>query len=69
MGGDFAKRCLTPLINQVNKNMSLSINGVGMTSQRIRDRLINILKQYNIKNENVLNIIATINLFLFFSQK
>jgi len=48
--------------------MNLSINGVGMTSQRTRDRLINILKQYNIKNESVLNTIATIPRHLFVDE-
>ena len=48
--------------------MSLSINGVGMTSQRTRDRLINLLKQQNIKNEKVLEVIASIPRHLFVDE-
>lgn len=48
--------------------MNLSINGVGMTSQRTRDRLINLLKKYNIRNENVLHVMATMPRHLFVDE-
>ena len=48
--------------------MSLSINGVGMTSQRTRDRLISILRQHNIRNEKVLEVIATMPRHLFVDE-
>lgn len=48
--------------------MSLSINGVGMTSQRTRDRLINTLKQHNINNETVLKVMASIPRHLFVDE-
>ncbi len=48
--------------------MSLSITGVGMTSQRSRDRLINILKENNIKNEAVLNVMASMPRHLFMDE-
>jgi len=48
--------------------MNLSIKGVGMTSQRTRDRLINLLRQQNIKNESVLNTIASMPRHLFVDE-
>lgn len=48
--------------------MNLSINGVGMTSQRTRDRLISLLKKHNIKNENVLHVMATMPRHLFVDE-
>ncbi len=48
--------------------MNLSINGVGMTSQRTRDRLISLLKKYNIRNENVLHVMATMPRHLFVDE-
>ena len=48
--------------------MNLSIRGVGMTSQRTRDRLIHLLKQHKIKNENVLNVMAKMPRHLFVEE-
>ncbi len=48
--------------------MSLSIHGVGMTSQRTRDRLIEILRQQNIKNEKVLSVLAAMPRHLFVDE-
>ncbi|MCN4144547.1 MAG: protein-L-isoaspartate(D-aspartate) O-methyltransferase [Thiohalomonas sp.] len=48
--------------------MSFSIQGVGMTSQRTRDRLIHILKGQNIYNEDVLNSIASVPRHLFVDE-
>ncbi|MCP3852187.1 MAG: protein-L-isoaspartate O-methyltransferase, partial [Gammaproteobacteria bacterium] len=48
--------------------MSLSISGVGMTSQRARDRLINILRENKIKNEAVLSVIASTPRHLFVDE-
>ncbi len=48
--------------------MSLSIKGVGMTSQRARDRLINILRENKIKNEAVLSVIASTPRHLFVDE-
>ncbi|NOQ79799.1 MAG: protein-L-isoaspartate(D-aspartate) O-methyltransferase [Gammaproteobacteria bacterium] len=48
--------------------MSFSIQGVGMTSQRTRDRLIHILKEQNIYNEDVLNTIASVPRHLFVDE-
>ena len=48
--------------------MNLSIKGVGMTSQRTRDRLIHLLKQHKIKNENVLNVMAKMPRHLFIDE-
>ena len=48
--------------------MNLSIKGVGMTSQRTRDRLIHLLKQHKIKNENVLNVMAKMPRHLFVDE-
>ena len=48
--------------------MSLSIHGVGMTSQRTRDRLIAILRQQNIKNETVLRVISEMPRHLFVDE-
>ncbi|MCU7799822.1 MAG: protein-L-isoaspartate(D-aspartate) O-methyltransferase [gamma proteobacterium symbiont of Lucinoma myriamae] len=48
--------------------MSLSIQGVGMTSQRTRDRLIHILKEQNIHNKDVLNAIASVPRHLFIDE-
>ncbi|MDX2504330.1 MAG: protein-L-isoaspartate(D-aspartate) O-methyltransferase [Gammaproteobacteria bacterium] len=39
-----------------------------MTSQRTRDRLINLLKKYNIRNENVLHVMATMPRHLFVDE-
>jgi len=48
--------------------MSISINGVGMTSQRTRDRLINILRNNHIKNEDVLSVMASMPRHLFVDE-
>jgi len=48
--------------------MSLSFNGVGMTSQRTRDRLVSILREQKIKNEKVLKVIAEIPRHLFVDE-
>lgn len=48
--------------------MSFSIDGVGMTSQRTRDRLISILRQHKIKNERVLDVIASTPRHLFVDE-
>ncbi len=48
--------------------MSLSIHGVGMTSQRTRDRLIKILRQQNIKDEKVLSVLAAMPRHLFVDE-
>ena len=39
-----------------------------MTSQRTRDRLISLLKKYNIRNENVLHVMATMPRHLFVDE-
>ena len=39
-----------------------------MTSQRTRDRLIHLLKQHKIKNENVLNVMAKMPRHLFVDE-
>ena len=48
--------------------MSISIEGMGMTSQRTRDRLINILKQQGIKNKNVLDAMASVPRHLYVDE-
>lgn len=48
--------------------MSLSFNGVGMTSQRTRDRLVSILREQKIKDEKVLKVIAEIPRHLFVDE-
>ena len=48
--------------------MRFSIEGVGMTSQRTRDRLIYILKEQGIRNEKVLNAIASVPRHLFIDE-
>ncbi|MCU7940294.1 MAG: protein-L-isoaspartate(D-aspartate) O-methyltransferase [gamma proteobacterium symbiont of Bathyaustriella thionipta] len=48
--------------------MSISVEGVGMTSQRTRDRLIYILKEQGIRNEQVLNAIASVPRHLFVDE-
>ncbi len=51
------------------KNLSQSqINGIGMTSQRTRDRLIERLRQQGIKNEQVLEVIANTPRHLFVDE-
>lgn len=52
----------------VEEAMSLSIEGVGMTSQRTRDRLIHILKKQGIQNKDVLNVIASMPRHLFVDE-
>ncbi len=46
----------------------LDIQGVGMTSQRTRDRLITLLKQHGIKNKELLNVLRKIPRHLFMDQ-
>lgn len=48
--------------------MSLSIHGVGMTSQRTRDRLIEILRRQNITDEQVLSVMAEMPRHLFVDE-
>lgn len=48
--------------------MSISIEGMGMTSQRTRDRLIHILKQQGIKNKNVLDAMASVPRHLYVDE-
>jgi protein-L-isoaspartate(D-aspartate) O-methyltransferase len=48
--------------------MSYTITGVGMTSQRTRDRLVNLLKQQNIKDKNVLRVIGSTPRHLFVDE-
>ncbi len=48
--------------------MTFSIEGVGMTSQRTRDRLIDTLKKHNIQNADVLNAIASVPRHLFVDE-
>lgn len=48
--------------------MSIAINGVGMTSQRTRDRLISILRKNQIKNEDVLSVMASMPRHLFVDE-
>lgn len=48
--------------------MSLSITGVGMTSQRARDRLISILRENNINNEQVLSVMGVVPRHLFMDE-
>lgn len=48
--------------------MSLLIKGVGMTSQRTRDRLIHILKEHGIRNTDVLKAIASVPRHLFVDE-
>ncbi len=51
------------------KNLSQSqINGIGMTSQRTRDRLIERLRQQGIQNEQVLEVIANTPRHLFVDE-
>jgi protein-L-isoaspartate(D-aspartate) O-methyltransferase len=44
------------------------IQGVGMTSQRTRDRLVDVLRKKGIKNNDVLNIIASTPRHLFIEE-
>ena len=46
----------------------LDIKGVGMTSQRTRDRLIDQLREMGIKNEDVLNVMSKVPRHLFVDQ-
>ena len=48
--------------------MNTSLNGVGMTSQRTRDRLIGLLREHQIKNEQVLEVIASMPRHLFVDE-
>ena len=48
--------------------MSLSIAGMGMTSQRTRDRLVKILRENNIKDERVLDVMAALPRHLFVDE-
>ncbi len=51
------------------KNLSQSqINGIGMTSKRTRDRLIERLRQQGIQNEQVLEVIASTPRHLFVDE-
>jgi len=47
---------------------SFSLKGVGMTSQRTRDRLINILREQKINNEKVLKVMSEIPRHLFVDE-
>ncbi|HIY69998.1 MAG TPA: protein-L-isoaspartate O-methyltransferase, partial [Candidatus Luteimonas excrementigallinarum] len=42
--------------------------GVGMTSQRVRDRLIERLREAGISNERVLNVMGTVPRHLFVDE-
>jgi len=44
------------------------IQGVGMTSQRTRNRLVDVLRKKGIKNEAVLNVISTTPRHLFIEE-
>lgn len=48
--------------------MKMSVAGVGMTSQRTRDRLIKILRKNNIKDERVLSVMASLPRHLFVDE-
>lgn len=48
--------------------MSVDIQGVGMTSQRTRDRLINRLREEGIQNENVLEVMRVMPRHLFVDE-
>jgi protein-L-isoaspartate(D-aspartate) O-methyltransferase len=48
--------------------MSLRLSGIGMTSQRTRQRMIERLREQNIKNEAVLNAISDIPRHIFVGE-
>ena len=48
--------------------MNVDIQGVGMTSQRTRDRLIDRLKEEGIENENVLEVMRVMPRHLFVDE-
>ncbi|WMS88534.1 protein-L-isoaspartate(D-aspartate) O-methyltransferase [Pleionea litopenaei] len=47
---------------------SFQVSGIGMTSQRTRERLVNRLKEEGIQNQTVLNIIANTPRHLFVDE-
>lgn len=48
--------------------MSYNLKGIGMTSQRTRDRLIQRLREEGIKNENVLDVMSQIPRHIFVDE-
>lgn len=48
--------------------MSIDVQGIGMTSQRTRDRLVSRLKDEGIQNENVLHVISSTPRHLFVDE-
>ncbi len=48
--------------------MSMSITGAGMTSQRTRDRMIRLLREHDINDERVLNVMASLPRHLFVDE-
>ena len=48
--------------------ISSSLTGVGMTSQRTRNRLISLLKKNHIKNDKVLNVMSEMPRHLFVDE-
>lgn len=48
--------------------MVTSVQGIGMTSQRARDRMVNELRQMGIKNQDVLRVISNTPRHLFMDE-
>ena len=49
-------------------NVSQDLQGIGMTSQRTRDRLVRRLREAGIRDERVLEVIATTPRHIFFDE-
>ncbi len=55
-------------MNQLNTNRDLNVAGIGMTSQRTRDRMIQRLRDKGIHNEAVLSVMAKVPRHLFVDE-
>ncbi len=55
-------------LNQVTTHSSFNIAGIGMTSQRTRDRMVQRLRDQGIHNEAVLSVMAKVPRHLFVDE-
>jgi len=55
-------------LNSLNYNAALKVAGIGMTSQRTRDRMIARLRDQGIHNEDVLKVMAKVPRHLFVDE-
>lgn len=54
--------------SKIFNNMNYDLTGIGMTSQRTRDRLIQRLREEGIQNENVLSVMSQIPRHIFVDE-